>query len=142
MNAQQAYEGIRTFFSRPGAELSKTASGACFYRFDPSKLDRDEDFSAVSADYDICVAEAPLRCAVGCLIPDDKYDPQWDVEHGNLSEIIEYEPEQWAAIFGDDPATYDFLREAQSSHDGAPDVPTFLSALDTDAKRFGLQVAS
>lgn len=121
MTPQEAYEQIRAWFSKPDAQLAwDTESGGCVYRGNSDP-------------------HSPLRCAVGCLIPDDKYKPSF--EHCGLRQP------------GDDldggmvVANADlrrFLSAAQDVHDhyASLDATTeeFLVELDTVAERHGLEL--
>lgn len=106
MTEQEAYDGIRAYFSREGAELARTPDGDCVYRGDNDPT-------------------SPIRCAAGCLIPDDLYDPDWE---GLCSKNISFD-------FG---AAADFVLQAQTCHDAAFDVPDFLRRLDKVAREYGL----
>ena len=53
------------------------------------------------------------KCAVGALIPDDKYNPRWE---GRPVIFLRQEPGFWA-LFGDDVITMDFLSGLQVAHD-------------------------
>ncbi len=119
MTPQEAYDGISEYFSRKGAALARVWNDFdqkyfCKYRTDDGS-----------------------KCAIGCLVPDEKYDAEWDEGGGSCgSEVID-------AVWGGlDSETYDFLRKAQELHDDADSVPTFLSSLDKLAESFGLTVAS
>lgn len=106
---QTAYEAIREFFTRPGAELAADKHGNCYYR-------HPEDSSR--------------RCAVGCLIPDDLYDPTWE----GVSAAVLFQQ-----LGGPDFATFEaqaFLDRAQIAHDGAETVEDFLVRLDQLGARF------
>ncbi len=57
------------------------------------------------------------KCAVGCLIPDELYDS--DIENGNVTRIIEVEP-QLKCILPDDKDAAEgefFLNKLQRVHD-------------------------
>lgn len=127
MTAQECYDGMVTYFSKDGAQLAKDGS-ACLYRLDVGK--------------DV----PPLKCAVGCLIPDEKYTTDMDDVYGSISEWCDnYSAEADAAfvdIFGKDDETHDFLIRAQGIHDNAVEVSDFLDGLKDMADRFGLTVAS
>lgn len=139
MTPQECYDGIVAFFSKDGAQLAR-GEGGCYYRLDPANSEPN-------------YAEAPLKCGVGCLIPDKKYRPAMDHVYGSIDEWIEdYDggvnthsraAETFRDIFGDDPATMRFLSDAQGAHDYATDVPDFLAALKHVAvNTHGLAVAS
>jgi hypothetical protein len=117
---QQAYEAIREYFSAPDAQLSQTTSGGCFYR-------HPEDGRA---------------CAVGCLIPDDVFNPDWDEVGGTVTEIVETiwadTPDSQARAHGE--RIIGFLGTVQSLHDNSSSVETFLLRLDEYAAARGLVV--
>jgi len=76
-----------------------------------------------------------LKCAIGCLIPDDVYDPKME---GDLDELLDKFPEM-REVFGiqkDDDL--EFLLDAQSVHDtGSPNEwPEQLALL---AKQYNLE---
>lgn len=122
MDVTEAYDGIRAWFTRPDAvygfelypeeiESYTGSAGHCVYRAgkDPS---------------------SQVRCAVGCLIPDEVYRPEWD-ECGGSSFI---DIDELARLLEMDQDAVRFLRNAQHEHDdcardGAP-MPVFIEALD------------
>lgn len=131
MNAktQAAYERIRAYFTRPGAELAigepdEFGNPRCFYR-----------------------KPGNGSCAVGCLIPDELYDE--GIEGASVYALVtnngrrnnkgrpNYRPEIAELLDGVDVP---FLCSAQNAHDGAGDVPNFLERLDEVALRYGLEV--
>jgi hypothetical protein len=113
---QEMYDKQRKYFSRPGAVLAKAAplGEACSYR--------DENGNA---------------CAVGCLIPDNAYDPSF--ENAGIAGL--YPNSELQALFGDEGVFYGYLQETQDAHDNAKDVPAFLLELDRIAMDYGLEVA-
>lgn len=114
MTTQEAYDRIREFFLRPEAELARSGESSfatCYYR-------KGE------------VADSPVRCAVGCLIPDEHYSRSFE---GVSVSALDYD-------FGE--VNIDFLEHAQDAHDRAASVEEFLSALSSVAHRFGLEVAA
>lgn len=115
MTAQEAYEGIHAWFSQPGKELSKLTNTIthCYYRH-PNGRD---------------------RCAVGCILPDNLYDPL--MEDVPFPRLLRVSPEI-CQLLGDD-GTEDFLRNAQNLHDRAKSVKDFLDKLDVYALEFGLE---
>lgn len=129
MTTQEAYEGIREFFSREGAALAKernTDEGftRCFYRGDADR-------------------SSSVRCAVGCLIPDELYKPRWESKSisallGTWGKRDEYDPDLGAFFEGVEDR---FLEAAQGAHDAAGDASGFIEALDVIAREHDLQVA-
>lgn len=119
MTLQETYAGIREYFSRPGAELAGGSGQSCYYRHPNGS-----------------------KCAVGCLIPDEQYDPEWD--HGTYAgphvfdEVVRTVwPEQ-----AYDADFREFLRQAQVEHDTSSSVTSFLIGLDRLARDRGLEVAA
>lgn len=119
-DTQHAYETIHAYFTRPEATRANSFPNdrrdinplvGCFYR-----------------------DAAGNKCAFGCLIPDDVYDPEME---GQVAHIL----------LGSRPALRDlfvnvnteFIRAAQGAHDNAPDVPTFLSRLYLAAMKYDLK---
>lgn len=98
LTKQQAYEHIRHYFTRPGARLSRGLD-RCYYR-------HPDDGRA---------------CAVGCLIPDELYNP--DMEGRSAHSVLTRD-----LGWDDDLAV--FLGAAQRKHDSANDVADFLLRLD------------
>jgi hypothetical protein len=109
MTIDEMYNQIKDHFSKPGSVLSKNANLACYYR-----LDKDPASS--------------VRCAVGCLIPDDLYNPNWE---GNSFYDLFTEFDDFGPILNikKDDKAYDFLKEAQYDHDGSHSVDYFLDKL-------------
>ena len=98
----EAYEKIKAYFSRKGAKLSRGGHEGigCFYR-------HPEDGRA---------------CAVGCLIPDELYDPEIEGDMANM--LFE------KGVFKQDQNLEYFLSLVQEAHDDAPNVEEFLAELD------------
>lgn len=112
MTTQEAYERMRVYFSRPGAKRAITD--------DPA-----------DDDHTLCCyrTEDGAACAVGCLIPDELYDPaierasatclltgsvnERDEEGGALANKIPI-PQITQLLAQIDPK---FLDEAQTLHD-------------------------
>lgn len=133
-NTQHAYEQMREYFSHPNAKLAKTKSGTCLYRTDDGR-----------------------KCALGCLIPDDLYDPafegegSWTLlgEHDTLHSQNTIDPETGEDIgipldklheyFSKVDA--DFIKLAQSLHDdSAHNAEHFVELLDNLAREAELVV--
>lgn len=112
---QQAYEGMKKYFSRPGAQLAyDDDAGQCMYRTTDNR-----------------------RCAVGCLIPDALYDESFENPSCNDAPSV-----LQAIGWGADKALRDFCYEAQTAHDGSSDVGAFLDSLDDLARMFELDIAA
>jgi hypothetical protein len=126
MTTQEAYEAIRMYFSQPGAKLAKNSSfngtySQCFYRMPILANGREE--------------VGMLKCAVGCLIPDELYEP--DMENIPACEVTIWNRDMKEVFEGVD---IDFLAAAQSAHDIATtqDTVTFIKQLDTLAEVYDL----
>ena len=88
MNMQKAYDKIRTYFSKPGADFGVDRdAGMCRYRIGGRK------------------------CAVGVLIPDETYD--WDMEDATVQEILD----KVYGYDGYDVDFLVFCEKAQTAHD-------------------------
>lgn len=119
-NLQTAYDKIRTYFSKPGADFAVSRSeGMCRYRV------VDED-------------GVTRKCAVGVLIPDERYGS--DMEGGAVQDVLD-------EAFGHEGYDADFLvfcERAQTAHDseafGGKSVPAFIRGLDELARQYGLKV--
>ena len=135
MTTQEAYEQIRAYFSREGAQLAW-----------------DDDLD--SCQY---CTEDGRRCAVGCLIPAGLYDQNFegtnirsliDAEHDRKYRDAGTAPNTRAALVdlfaGVDPV---FLEKAQERHDGLAEEDVlatgdFVNRLDLLAEEFHLTVPS
>lgn len=113
MTNQEAYEAIRAYFTRPRARLAKDADGGCFYRWGGRRTAR-------------------TKCAVGCLIPNDQYDP--DFEGCSAYLLVPKVP-----VLAD--INRDFLERVQNAHDVSDDVAEFLTRLDKVARSYGVETA-
>lgn len=111
MTKQEAYERIRAYFSREGAVLAKDEFG-CYYRMGA-----------------VATGDA---CAVGCLIPDEKYT--YRMEQRGVEVVYAKCPEL--------KPLDDFLRRAQHKHDSSTEVSTFIKELDALADAEGLEVVA
>jgi hypothetical protein len=101
MTTQEAYEQIKAFFSLPGAQLSQDTSHLCYYRHPDNPR---------------------IRCAVGCLIPDDLY--KREKEGVSASGVME----KFELPLLDD-VNPEFLDEVQRMHDEANTGGEFLASL-------------
>ena len=144
MTVEEARREIKEFFSRPDAELAKVRDAEeggmkCVYRGndDPS---------------------SPLRCAFGCLLPDELYDPSLEGSslHACLPQRMGMSA-SWQRVRehffpeglpGDyiaarkASALYAFLFDAQQAHDAdsTETVEQFLVMLDEVAVEHGIAV--
>jgi hypothetical protein len=117
MTTQEAYEAIRAYFSQPDAEYCVDEhEERCVYRRADGR-----------------------KCAVGCLIPDDAYMPEFDRVGYSPAQIKRAIPELRSV-------SEEFLVKAQNAHDerafvsGEPDVSIFIEVLDSLARRYNLRV--
>lgn len=121
LTIDDAYSGIRSFFSQPGAVIAKNRNGRCMYRTPEGG-----------------------KCAVGCLIPDELYESRFDHspdrEHIGM-DLHEIVSEVWPGSVGDEQLV-SFLEQAQNRHDNSPSAGSFLPLLDSLAHEFGLEVPS
>ena len=113
MDNQEAYDRIVEYFTRPDAKLGLSDAGKCVYR-----------------------GQDGQRCAAGCLIPDEAYDPSFEYK---TFFSISCSPGLLDAM-GINYDTATFIDQCQSAHDAADDLDAFLSDLDRVAKEFELQV--
>jgi hypothetical protein len=61
--------------------------------------------------YRAMIGDATLKCAVGCLIPDEHYKPE--MEGSSVYSLLEY------GIFFPDQGIKNFLLELQGAHDSS-----------------------
>lgn len=119
-STQEAYEAIRSYFGRYGAQLAKNGDasiGLCRYRTD----------------------DGNKKCAVGCLIPEALYDEKLEGSKINV-DWLKNNP-VIAGLFAN--VDLQFLRAAQVLHDGvAKDAKAFVRGLDVIAALKGLNVPS
>lgn len=122
MTTQDAYDRIREYFHREGAQLAiegSPASQACMYR-----VGRDPHGPG---------------CAVGCLIPDELYDPVFDdvVEgvacNGPVLKVLRRLGYKSKKVLS-------FLEDAQAAHDAALKLKDFHQELDEMAFEYNLKV--
>lgn len=106
MTIEKAYEQISEYFSRDRAVIATGDSGTCKYRV------FDVDQNAIA------------KCAVGCLIPDDKYNPEMDRSFSTQDVLREM---GWQK----DEQLNVFLCRCQELHDGSSSVDNFIDALDS-----------
>lgn len=125
--AQEAYDQIVEYFSRPEARLGHEG-GQGRYRTSDGR-----------------------KCAVGCLIDDEHYDPEWDTGEysGGVNSLLVTSRSMRAAFDlplrrQDEDEKYkfaNFLSDAQMKHDAARSVDSFLVTLKALAHEYGLQTA-
>lgn len=137
MDRQAIYERVRTFFSQPGAQLSKSrfeddeTGTNCYYRWDP--------------ETDGHYADAPLRCGIGCDFPDALYDNGMEgtgvaglfLDYPAVAAHFEVQVKDAEGQMSRDVF---WLGELQGIHDGAANVEEFLQGLDVFAESSGLTV--
>jgi len=118
MTIDEIYNQIKEYFSRPDAVFAmkdRGKDGNCVYR-----LDNDPS--------------SPVRCVVGCLIPDDLYNSAW--ERAGVDALIKHRPDFGAAIgVTQDSEAHKFLAVVQPihdrlAHDEASTVKDFLNRLE------------
>lgn len=87
-----------------------------------------------------CAYRAPggLSCAVGCLIPDDLYDPKMDREATDYGSLIESFPEI-EEYFGTD--NNQLLIDLQGIHDVSQARDSLITEISLVAKEHGLNRA-
>lgn len=108
MTNKEAYEGIKEYFSRPGAVLARHGKGGqCSY-----------------------LTGEGNKCAVGCLIPSDEYTDRF--EGKPVDGICTYIP----ALTGVDISFLMEVQDLHDVQ--ADDVPHFLTLLDKSAADYGL----
>lgn len=120
--AQEAYDQIVEYFSRPEARLGHE-DGQGRYRTSDGR-----------------------KCAVGCLIDDEHYDPEWDTgEYSGVNSLLHTSRSMRAAfdlpLRRQDEEFVNFLSDAQLRHDAARSVDSFLATLKALAHGYGLQTA-
>jgi hypothetical protein len=115
MTIDEMYIQMKEHFSKPDAVLGKTGIN-CLYRLDSDPL-------------------SPVRCAVGCLIPDDKYNPVWEglgirdaMKESNMADVL--------GISVGDSNAVGFLLAAQREHDDSTSTTTFLAGLEDVYKKW------
>lgn len=90
MDKQQAFDAVVECLADQGGP-SLDRFGACMYR-----------------------SEGGRRCAVGCLIPDDRYDPYWEGKRvHNVPALLDLLKGEVGAD------SLDLMSALQSAHDGA-----------------------
>lgn len=122
MTTQEAYEQIKEFFSQPDAVRGFDENGmGCVYRAGEDRL-------------------SPIRCAFGCLIPDEMYHP--DIEGLGADEAFRWLQREGIPIDTImDDVDLGFICAAQVAHDKSETITEFLERLDEiAASKYQLQV--
>jgi hypothetical protein len=139
MNEQETYEAIREFFSRPGAVLARARG----YFNDDAVFQPDENASDIACFYRH-PDDPAIRCSVGCVIPDELYEPAMETKSA-FALIAKYPALQelfpWASgtMAKGRPAMLDSI---QVIHDeNAEDAADFVQRLDRLAHSLGLTVS-
>lgn len=109
-NDQAAIDAVYAWFSRPYAERGSTTGGSCVYR-------GDED------------PKSHVRCAIGCLMPDELYDSEFEAI-GSIPAVMA--ENRWyetgcAAHFAN--VETGLLCDMQDKHDSAANVRQVLNGL-------------
>lgn len=118
-DTQTAYDRMRAYFSHPEAIIARS-DDQCKYR-----VKQDPDGPG---------------CAIGCLIPNDMYNPEWE-EIRSLQTILNIEGEfsTLGAFFCH--VNLKFLTQAQDLHDRlSNDAAHFVRLLDELAFKLDLTV--
>ncbi len=108
---KEAWEQMRAHFNRKGARLAHSGS-TCLYRVGKK-------------------ADAKTRCAVGCLIPDDQYDPEMDDGY-SVYALVRND-----LLIVKDERTLALLAVAQNAHDSASSVQEFRDWLNHYGEKRG-----
>jgi len=114
MTVDDIYNQIKEYFSRPDAVFAMKYDH-CVYRLDNNP-------------------SSPVRCVVGCLIPDDLYNSAW--ERAGVDALIKHRPDFGASIgVTQDSEAHKFLAIVQPihdrlAHDQASTVKDFLNRLE------------
>lgn len=125
MTKQEIVNEIFKWFTQPGAVLGSEPVSedgmTCVYRGEGDPTSK-------------------VRCGIGCLIPDDVYDPTYE---GSAVSHLVFEPtvirhDELIAVIGDQ--NVGFLCEIQNAHDDSTDVGEFLTQLGEIARQHELVV--
>lgn len=112
---QDAYNKIRTYFSRPDAVIAVSETtdygSRCLYK-----------------------TEEGNKCAIGCLLSDDEYDERF--EGLNASEVVGMLGWEFMSSFGHS------LDVIQHIHDHSETAKEFVNKLDKYATKHSLKVPS
>lgn len=122
MNRQEIYERQRVHFTRPGAAFGVAQQGCVYVGEVNGKV---------------------VKCAVGCLIPDDVLAAMTLRLFGGIDALLSNNPELVGEMGWGDNAV-NFLRKTQRLHDDTAqaegDLELFIHRLDCLARREGLDV--
>lgn len=140
VTAQDVYERIRAYFSKPGARLARKDVPNPRHDLDPEF----EPATILQCSYRMEDADRTVRrCAAGCLLDDEAYyelciedaeGEAWEMVAGAFQEALgEFTPE-----------ARHFVGDAQSTHDQRDtiDAADFVRRLDIMASGHGLEVVS
>lgn len=95
MTEQEIFDKVVRHLIAQGEQAVDPATGRCQYR-----------------------APGGLKCAIGCLIPDELYEPEMDGEMAlSASDVLESYPELAGAIGSYSEALGDMLNSLQRVHD-------------------------
>lgn len=142
-NAQEAYERQRAHFSKPGAVLAKREA---------------DGYEGWSCEYRLYGDAKQPGCAIGCLIPDELYDPKFDsLEDGTSFDSLMSDNDSrcrpvqeyffdFLPVDLDEDCTqsrlWDWYEQSQSCHDDSTILTAaqLVERLDDLAREFGLKV--
>jgi hypothetical protein len=122
-DTQAAYDGIKTWFSQDDVVLGKRETeddSQCWYRGNG-------------------VVGSEVRCGIGSIMPNELYNPDWDLEAGGMTiDALLNKSLQLGEYFVN--VNPNFLSEVQHIHDNhSSDVESFLEQLDELADKYGLK---
>lgn len=107
---------VREHFSQPGAELAYETPGEYAVRTYTIEGDAGEYYEYNEGG---CVyrgqskADSSIRCAIGCLIPDELYLPEWETKNIGYGPMAALE----AAYLLDEDVDLNWLELLQDVHD-------------------------
>ena len=130
MNLQEIYDTVKAHLLKQGRRASDVCGGTCYYR---------------TKEYG---SDATLKCAVGCLIPDELYDPE--IEGVGITDIWGLGPDELPpktralyyildkSLGGIDRQKLGLLISLQTTHDGCR-VETWRETLESHAEQRNLK---
>jgi hypothetical protein len=128
MTRQEMFDRAVTGILKQG-RFSADSHGSCYYRFDPEAPPPELSQYDPSINY----AAAPVRCAVGHLIPDDEYDIRMEGKLAWSTQIAE-------AIGGPaDDGDLNFLCALQAIHDNCARDDKTMDDFKVGAREFALE---
>lgn len=89
-------DAVMGYVKNPDAETAEEIDGKCVYRGDGDPA-------------------SPVRCAFGCLIPDEIYNPNWDLNGGKISAYLFSHSDALQDLFSSEDQGE--IRNLQSLHD-------------------------